>query len=217
MYQAKAVNVVPGQKIGSCTFLEQIPKPETHHWARYAPKGMFLCGCGNKFIARISGVIHSKGASCGCKKTTHGMCRTPEHAAWTGMRRRCSLTTDQQYHIYGARGIKVCDRWKDSFANFFEDMGPRPSPKHSLDRIDVDGDYCPENCRWATQKEQMRNVTYNRKIEYDGVTRCLAEWSELTGISASLISIRIKRLGWTAEKALTTPVRSHSHQNRLGH
>ena len=104
---------------------------------------------------------------------------------------------------YGARGIKVCDRWLD-FRNFIDDMGKAPSPKHSIDRIDVNGDYEPNNCRWATPKEQNNNKTNNKLLTYDGKTMNLTQWSERLGIDRMLVGNRLRR-GWSVEKALTSP------------
>lgn len=110
------------------------------------------------------------------KRQSHGGSKTPEYSCWTSMIRRCSVEEDLRYKDYGARGISVCERWRDSFPAFLEDMGPRPSPKHSLDRIDNDGNYEPGNCRWALWHEQMANrrarrnpdpetCNYKRKID----------------------------------------------------
>ncbi|WP_417353520.1 hypothetical protein [Flavobacterium alkalisoli] len=87
----------------------------------------------------------------------HGLYKSPEYKVWTEMKRRCHKETASGYERYGGRGISVCDRWKDSFSAFYEDMGPRPSVNHSIDRMDNDGNYEPSNCRWATNSEQMKN------------------------------------------------------------
>ena len=94
----------------------------------------------------------------------HGKSNTPEWMTWSGIKDRCFNPNSQQWHRYGGRGITVCDRWKDSFSNFYEDMGPRPSDEHSIDRIDNDGNYEPSNCRWATVEEQVYNRSTNRMV-----------------------------------------------------
>jgi hypothetical protein len=121
------------------------------------------------------------------------------------------------YDLYGGRGIKVCEQWRD-FENFLADMGEQPSGK-SLDRIDNDGDYEPGNCRWATAKQQSRNRGNNRLLAYGGKTRCVTEWAEMTGMGSSVIYGRLSR-GWTVKATLTTPVdlgnrwkRQHSNQS----
>lgn len=127
-----------------------------------------------------------------------------------GMLQRCYYPAHKDYHRYGGRGITVCARWRESFENFLADMGPRPSPQHSIDRIDNDGPYSPENCRWATGAEQGRHKCSNRVISALGKTMTLIEWGEVTGIAHELIRARIDRLGWTAEAAVTrAPRRWH--------
>lgn len=142
------------------------------------------------------------------RKPTHGGRHLPEYTVWADMRRRCLNTTRKDYARYGGRGITICDRWIDSFANFLADMGPRPSPEHSIERRDNESGYGPENCFWGTRVEQARNKRDTSYLTLNGVTRCLAEWVEVTGIPHNTILMRINKYGWTVEKALTTPIRS---------
>lgn len=128
-----------------------------------------------------------------------------EYGIWIGIRTRCYTQTATHYEYYGGKGIEVCDRWLNSFENFLADMGPMPTPEHTIDRIDSKGNYCPANCRWATRQEQSRNTSSNRVIELKGEKHCLAEWAEITGISETTIKGRIDELGWDVEKALTEP------------
>lgn len=127
------------------------------------------------------------------------------YSVWTGMRGRCNNRNDQDYRHYGERGVRVCGRW-DSYASFETDMAPRPSLEHSIDRIDNDGDYEPANCRWATQKEQVRNTRRNRSVTIDGATRILAEWCELLNIKMHTVHARMRR-GWSVHDSITRPVR----------
>ena len=120
------------------------------------------------------------------------------------MRARCEKPYIGNFHRYGGRGIKVCDRWQQ-FENFLADMGLKPSAKHSIDRVDVDGNYEPGNCRWATATEQARNTRQNRLVTVDGVTRCVAEWAEVNGIKYVTVKMRL-RSGWSETAAVTTPV-----------
>jgi hypothetical protein len=121
------------------------------------------------------------------------------------MRQRCHTTSHKSFANYGGRGIIVCDRWRHSFEAFLEDMGPRPSPKHSIDRIDNDGPYSPENCRWATMAEQGANKRSNVMLTAFGETTHLHEWARRAGYSAGAIYGRL-RAGWDAERAIATPL-----------
>lgn len=144
------------------------------------------------------------------KNLTHGATlgreATAEYTAWIGMKGRCYNPNDGKFYRYGARGITVCDRWVNSFENFLEDMGTRPSPKHSLHRKENDENYDPQNCVWATPKEQARARRSNRIVEFRGESLILIEWSERLNMSWDVLWARLK-LGWTVERAFTQPVR----------
>lgn len=146
------------------------------------------------------------------KYSTHGHSKdgaqTPEYQAWSNMHRRCGDPSNARYASYGGRGITVEPRWK-SFEVFLFDMGLRPSPRLTLERIDVDRGYGPDNCRWATFKQQARNKTNNRWIEANGEKLLLVEWAERLGTSHAVILKRISR-GWPEDLAVTTPIGSRS-------
>lgn len=138
----------------------------------------------------------------------HGVWQTPEYRAWRGIIRRCTLPTNPAYSKYGGRGIQVCDRWRLSFHAFVEDVGMRPSPELSLDRIDNDGHYEPGNVRWATRKTQQRNKRNNRVLKLNGESRSVSEWAEIYGTYPQRITQRLAQ-GWSPEKAITTPSRDY--------
>jgi len=127
---------------------------------------------------------------------------TPEYRAWMSIKRRCYNTNSEDYPTYGRKGVVMCERWLQSFCNFLADIGPRPSKIHSLDRIDVNGNYEPGNCRWATAKQQARNTSRTRWIEFQGERLSLAEWAERFHVPAYVISQRLNR-GWDIGRAIT--------------
>jgi hypothetical protein len=151
-----------------------------------------------------------KTKSCGCLKReavpplsrTHGQSLTPLYRRWWGVIQRTTNANVPAYRHYGGRGIGVCERWT-SFENFAADMGPTFSPELTLERIDVDGNYEPGNCRWATWTEQGRNRRNNRFLEFHGHTKPVSEWCELLGLKFSTVAQRLDRLGWPVERALT--------------
>ncbi len=157
-----------------------------------------LCDCGNSHRARREDLKRGFVKSCGCHY--HRMTDSPEWNSWRCMKSRCYKINDKEYKNYGARGIIVCDRWLNSFKNFFADMGPRPFG-YTIDRIDNNGNYEPTNCRWATAKEQGNNSRVNRIITFNNISLNLIQWSERLNISTSIISKRLKA-GWTMEQII---------------
>lgn len=138
-----------------------------------------------------------------------------EYRAWADMKQRCFNKKHKSYDKYGGRGIIVCDRWKNSFAEFLRDMGPKPSPRLSIDRIENNGNYEPGNCRWANTPTQLRNRRNNVFLEWNGERLCVKDWSSRTGLSTNTIQKRID-LGWQPEAILTTPADSRMKKNQGG-
>ena len=178
------------------------------------------CVCGTVKDRPAEMLKRGTSQSCGClrselntlHKTTHGMTDTPEFTTWQQMFNRCYNPNEKSYPNYGGRGIIVCERWR-TFEAFYADMGPRPSPKHSIDRYpDMNGPYSPENCRWATMQEQSRNRRTNRFITHHGETKTLGEWAESIGVSLVTFRQRLLR-GQTMDEALTAPLRSLTPTN----
>lgn len=137
---------------------------------------------------------------------THGLSLTPEYGHWRNMICRCEQPTTPAFERYGGRGISICERWRGSFRNFYEDMGPRPSPRHSVDRINSDGNYEPGNCRWATKSQQSRNMRANRLVIVGGREITLAEAVEQSPVPYNTVLYRLKR-GWGIDDALALPAK----------
>lgn len=158
-----------------------------------------VCDCGNKITADSQNVLRGLTKSCGClKKTarrTHGKYKTREYKLWHNMRSRCINSKTPMYQYYGGRGIAICQEWVDSFEKFYEDIGPRPSPQHSLDRIDNEKGYFKENVRWVTRTEQMRNTRANHMVIHEGKEMCITEYAAATGQTPGAVFTRIKRKG----------------------
>lgn len=181
------------------------------------------CDCGNTKSIIATSLKRSLTLSCGClrneriraTRTTHGQSTTvkgrqkvsKEYKAWSHMLGRCYNQNDSKYHVYGGRGVNVCSRWRESFENFYADVGPAPSRAHSLDRRDVDGNYEPGNVRWATALEQAYNKQDTVKIVYKGEVFTLLSLSERTGIPKETLRQRIKH-GWSPERVVETPLQN---------
>lgn len=176
------------------------------------------CDCGNIINVRYNNLLNGSTKSCGCLKRERTIERSTKHGLsgsqgnytrlyriWLNMRRRCNNRRDQDYPYYGGRGIKVCKEW-DNYAAFHDWAMKNGYADHlTLDRINNNGDYCPENCRWATRKEQARNTRQNHFITFNGKTMTIAEWAEYLGVSSTVLRTRLYR-GWPIERALTRPV-----------
>ena len=167
------------------------------------------CDCGTERAIRLNRLkLTSKDhlLSCGCANPnrTHGRSGTPEHAIWAGLFTRCENPNHHSYRYYGARGIAVCERWRD-FAAFYADMGDRPSPKHSIERENTEGPYALWNCVWATPKEQSRNRRNVHYLTVRGVTKRLVEWAEIKGVSRKMLLDRLS-YGWSHEDIVERPV-----------
>ena len=168
---------------------------------RYTTLWQCRCDCGTVRNYQAGNLVsgHSRGCSfCKGKRISkgrrrHGLTHTPIYNIWSAMKRRCLNPNVLEYKYYGAKGIMVCPQWVGSFEQFLQDMGPRPTEDHSIDRIDNNGPYSPSNCRWATPKEQARNKSNSHKITVNGETKTIAEWAETIGISQDVISDRLRR------------------------
>jgi len=178
------------------------------------PRWFCLCSCGNEKVVLGENLRMGYTKSCGCShkeksskaNSTHKKTGTVEYTAWINMLSRCYNRNKKDFKNYGGRGIEVCDRWKQ-FENFYADMGDRPE-NTSLDRIAVNGNYEPSNCRWATNLQQARNTRSNRLIEFDGRLAPLSEHCANAGLDYRSVHQRLKR-GWNVTKALSTPLKSN--------
>ena len=214
----RAINLI-GLTFGRLTVISRLPS--------VGGATMWRCRCECGEMRSVVGKNMRNGVtrSCGCLKseisrqravarnTTHGWAphhdRTGEYRAWVGARNRCLDPNNASWKHYGGRGITICDRWRHSFEHFISDMGKRPSNRHSLDRIDNDGPYAPENCRWATLAQQANNRSNNNRLEVDGHVMTLSEAATKYGVAASTIAAR-RHLGWPMAMALLLPVGKHT-------
>lgn len=172
---------------------------------------VFRCSCGNEVVARKSSVTFGEIKSCGCSKktshVTHGLSKSDLYSVFHAMKQRCFNKNCREYHNYGARGITICTAWLNDSESFFTWALNNGYKKGlTIDRIDNNGNYCPENCRWSTLDVQQRNKRSTRLLKYRGETRCEADWADLYKINRNTFRCRLKR-GWGIGKALLTPTR----------
>lgn len=187
-----------GKKYGKLTVvgIEHFTKNNGHQLYMWRCK----CDCGNERLVSPTNLKNGVQVSCGCYRKNrqganfrHGGSKDRLYRIWQGMKDRCSNENTYYYKYYGARGISVCDEWKDNFSSFRDwALSNGYTDKLTIDRIDCNGDYCPNNCRWATMKVQQNNRTNNHLISYNGETHTLSEWSEITGIRVGVINNRLK-------------------------
>ncbi len=190
-------------KYGKLTFIEELLVRDTNR----AIMWKCLCDCGSTTITRRLNVLTGKTQSCGCMLRKHGgrdnRKKTKEYSAWGAMRNRCNNPQAKEYLQYGGRGITVCDAWTN-FETFLVDVGFAPTKQHTIDRINVNGNYEPINVKWATIKEQARNRRNNRFLTVGNETKCITEWATIYHINHKTIADRIKR-GWSEYDAVTKP------------
>jgi hypothetical protein len=174
------------------------------------------CECGNTTTVRGSSLRSGNTTSCGCVhkamvgnlNKTHGLRHKAEYGVWQNMITRCTNSNTNCFYRYGGRGITVCNEWRD-FEKFYADMGDRPQGM-TLERIDNNGSYSKENCRWATLREQARNTRRTQLVEYNGKKQCLKDWANEVGIAYNTLRKRFVIYNWPFEKALTKPPRHYS-------
>ncbi len=175
------------------------------------------CSCGSIIRCKNHNLVSGGTTSCGClwkeKITTHGMTKTRVYSIWRAMKNRCYAPNTYYYKNYGGRGIKVCDRWLESFENFLFDMG-EPPENQTIDRIDNNGNYEPSNCRWATYEQQLNNTRSNRMVTAFGKTQSLTLWSRELGIPVPTLRNRLYRAKMATEVALKAPLYAQQRRKR---
>ena len=202
---SRLIDIV-GEKYNMLTVVERLPNDRSG-----STVWLCKCDCGNYTKVRGKNLKNGAVKSCGCLKQishtkTHGKSQTRIYNTWASMKSRCLNPNDNSYFRYGGRGICVCEEWINSFESFYDwSMKNGYTDSMTIERIDNNGNYCPENCRWATQKEQCRNRRTNAVFEYMGEKHILTEWCEILNLEYKLVHNRIRKHGWSFERAVSTP------------
>jgi hypothetical protein len=202
----RALPSIVGRKYNKLLVLKYTGR-SNKHGKRYV---LCLCECGNRTETIAGSVVSGICKSCGCLnnkpyKYLNGQRDLPEFSVWKDLRNRCNNPRNKGYHLYGGRGIQVCERWDKSFDAFYADMGPRPSDLHSIDRKNNNGNYEPGNCHWATAPQQTRNQRTNHYFEWKGRRMILPDWSVVLGIDYQVLYMRLRN-GWDLDRAFTARV-----------
>jgi len=198
--------------------LPSVRKPSRNGIVKTRRRCLCKCHCGKVFETDKDNFLNNGVRSCGCKQfakrtTTHGMSKSKEYHCWVDMKMRCYNTNNKAFENYGGRGITVCERWNNSFESFLKDMGFCPKDKQSIDRLDVNGNYCKENCKWADFTEQANNKRNSRILAYNGKSQTLTQWAKELKVPEPSLRFRLKRK-WSIERTLTTPIRKMTYKTR---
>lgn len=208
---SKAIDLI-GQRFGKLTVIER-----SENSCGGKTRWVCRCDCGKEKVILGDSLRKGRTSSCGCKylesnkgrNTTHGQTSTRIYRIWLSVKQRCCYKNSSTYKIYGDRGITVCEEWKNDFQTFHEwAMSHGYTDELTIDRIDVNGNYEPSNCRWATAKEQMNNTRRNTVVEHDGKQMSLAQWADYLGMNYSSFMSRWSR-GWTIDRIASTPTRHY--------
>lgn len=199
------VESIIGKKFGHLLILRDVSRRKGHRYVLYR------CDCGTEKEVLWNNIRRGTSKSCGCMKNPNrlasqqGLPRIPEMFIWYAMLRRCEDPKDKAFVNYGSRGIKVCPRWQNSFYAFYGDVGPRPDPKYTIDRINNSGDYEPGNVRWVTREHQNQNKRTNRYITHNSETLTISAWARRRHISRNVLRWRLKH-NWSVKEAIETPI-----------
>lgn len=205
-----------GLKFGRITVLTKAPNQgKRTFW-------LCICECGKTRPFSTALLRRGESNSCGCtssdatiqRNLKHGLSKTKEHRIWCGIKTRCFNSRHHSFEAYGGRGITMSDEWRDSFSTFLEDMGPMPSPQHTIERVNAKGPYAKGNCVWATYEQQGLNRTNTMRMTLGGRTLTLVEWSKITNLSQQTLRER-RYANWSDEEALTTPTRATRNAKRV--
>lgn len=211
-----ALKIENGQKFWKLTAIKEVPKKSKNNSRRF----LWECDCGKTLECDISTVKRGNTKSCGCYKLnslatrciTHGKSKTRIHRIWRAIKNRCNENSTAINPHYAGRGISICEEWVNNFEEFYKwSMDNEYADNLSIDRIRVNGNYGPDNCRWATRADQARNTRANHFIQFGGEKMCLQDWATRVGVTAGSLHRRIKL--WGLEKALTTPGNSKYNKN----